>query len=103
MQANTMAGNMQGVQLNYKAIITAVVALLGALYLLYSLGFGQSSGKQVFTQGDSSSWRSARLVDVPDTIKQKAKEIKVQERTLTFTSDDKVRAHCCTHVSDNKG
>ncbi|ELU05157.1 hypothetical protein CAPTEDRAFT_182653 [Capitella teleta] len=81
-----MMASVSGVQPNYKAIVVIAVVLIGAIYLFYSSG---KPTKSVFTQYDASSWKSSALVKIPQEVKEKAKDVKIKETTLSFTSDGK--------------
>lgn len=81
-----MAG-VSSVQPNYKVIALVIVAAVGAIYFVYSSNW---LGKKRFTQADVSSWKTAPMVQIPQEVKDKAKEIQVKETTLTFTSGKKV-------------
>ena len=78
---------MSPVELNLKAVVVATVTGVVALYLLYSF-YPKHSGMSKLKQ--HLTWKTRSFQDIPPDIKERAKTVKIIERTETINIDGEV-------------
>ena len=81
-----------GIEWKSKSVLIAAIIAFVVLYLLWhnrqSIDIGSSSKSDSFTR--FHTWKTKAFVDVPPDMLQKAGEIKIDERRVSFPYDGEV-------------
>jgi len=78
------------VRVNSKALVACVISLIVCVYLVYSWASARSSMKSGTYHRRLDTWKKHDFVDVPQTVKDLAANIKIKEDTVKVDMDDTV-------------
>jgi len=78
------------VRVNSKATIAMLISLIVCVYITYSWTTARSSMKSGTHHRRLDTWKKHDFVDIPDSIQELTRNIKVNEDTVKVVLDDQV-------------
>jgi len=78
------------VRVNSKAAIACVISMTVCVYLIYSWASARSSMKSGTYHRRLDTWKKHDFVDIPQGIRDLAKDVKINEDRVKIAMDDKV-------------